>query len=288
MQQASAALADAGSVQGSASAVPEDKASKTIANGPAAAPVASDPTAKAGILRALKGDLARLAAGTAARRALRTVPTGALDVDAHLPGGGLRLAALHEVAGIGSSAFAAVCLGRIAGAKAGALVWCQHRRRLAEEGGLYPPGLSAFGIDSRRLLVVDGKDDAQVLWAVEEALRSSAVAGVVGEFERLDLFQSRRLQLAAETGGGAGILLRPATPTLVASAAVTRWRVQPSLIASPWPELGALAWRAELWRCKGAAPAEWEVLFDEPTLRLAMAPALAGGALAPRPAAAGA
>jgi protein ImuA len=137
------------------------------------------------------------------------------------------------------------------------------------------------------LLLVDGARDTDVLWATEEALRTDAVAAVVSEVEQIDLFAARRLQLAAETGGAACILLRPAEPVLEPSAAVTRWRVRPRPLVAPPGELGPLAWTAELWRAKGAVPASFEVCFDESTLRFALAADLAGRPLPARGAARG-
>jgi protein ImuA len=233
----------------------------------------------------------RLARLEGNRPAVSSAPVAHLGDDAldvALPGGGLRLAALHEVAGLAAAGFTAALAGRVAAARAGLVVWCQHRRRVRDEGRLYGPGLAAFGLDPVRLLLVDGDDDGEVLWAMEEALRASATAAVIGEVERVDLFRTRRLQLAAENGGAAGLLLRPVRPVLEPSAAVTRWNVRPRFSAPPRPgALGPLAWTAELWRAKGAVPARFEVCFDEPTLRFALAADLADRPLSTRGAAPG-
>ncbi len=229
-------------------------------------------------LTAVRQALARVEGGGSPPA--RTVPLGAGGIDAHLPGGGLSLAALHEIAGVGASGFTAALAGRVARRRPGLVVWCQHRRRVRDEGALYGPGLAACGLAPDRLLRVDGRDDRETLWAMEESLRSPAAAVVVAEVEEVDLFQARRLQLAAEAGGAAGLLLRPVAPRLEPSAAVTRWRVRPVFCPSPWPgELGPLAWSAELWRVKGAVPSCFEVYFDEPTLRFALVADLARGSL---------
>ncbi len=235
---------------------------------------ASDPTAD---LLALRAAMARLG-GRCSRTCATVAELGAVALDRALPGGGLRLQAIHEVGGRGAAGFTAALAGRVARVRPGLVVWCQHRRRRRDEGMLHGPGLMAFGLDPDRILLVDGANDAQVLWAMEEALRSTAVTAVVGEVERLDLFRSRRLHLAAETGGGVGLLLRPAATLLEPSAAVTRWRVRPAPSLSRWPgELGPLTWSAELWRAKGAVPRRFEVVFDEPTLRFDLVADLAHG-----------
>jgi len=240
-----------------------------------ASPVVDDARRRAK-LASLERRLARLEGHRGTATAPAVASLGAAALDAALPGGGLRLAAVHEVAGHAASGFTAALAGRVAAARRGLVLWCQHRRRVRDEGVLYGPGLAAFGLEPERVLLVDGEDDAGVRWAVEEALRASAAAVVVGEIERCDLFHTRRLQLAAESGGAAGLLLRPADPVRAPSAAVTRWRVQPRLLDAPWPgALGPLAWTAELWRVKGAVPARFEVCFDEPTLRFALVADLA-------------
>jgi protein ImuA len=239
---------------------------------------ASGTVRRPGALTAVRTELAGMAG--CRHPARETVPLGVMDVDTSLPGRGLSLAALHEIAGVGTSGFTAALAGRIARQRSGLVVWCQHRRRMLDEGALYGPGLAAFGLAAERFLRVDAGDDGETLWAMEEALRSPAAAVVVAEVETIDLFRTRRLQLAAEVGGGAGLLLRPARPRLEPSAAVTRWRVRPVFRPSPWPgELGPLAWNAELWRIKGGVPSSFEVCFDESTLRFALVADLARGSV---------
>ena len=80
-----------------------------------------------------------------------------------------------------------------------------------ETGMPYGPGLVEAGIDPARLLIVRTHDPKETLAAMETALRSRAVAGVLAESAmpaRLyDLAASRRLLLAARGGGGAALLL---------------------------------------------------------------------------------
>ncbi len=237
-------------------------------------------------LEALRVRVGRLeASGHAAPVVMPATPLGEAAIDAALPGGGLRLAALHEIAGLAASGFTAALAGRVSRVRCGLAVWCQHRRRVHDEGRLYGPGLARFGWDTERLVVVDGDDDTEVLWAMEEALRSPAVAVAVAEVERVDLFATRRLQLAAEAGGGAGLLLRSVAPAIEPSAALTRWQVRPLSSATsvcPANTLAPLAWRALLWRAKGAVPNRFEVCFDEPTLRFALVADLAHGSFPAR------
>jgi hypothetical protein len=75
-------------------------------------------------------------------------------------------------------------------------------------GDFYPPAAAQLGLPLERLLVVRAKRNADALWVCEQALRCQAVAVVVLPVRTIDTYASRRLQLAAETGGGLGFLLR--------------------------------------------------------------------------------
>jgi protein ImuA len=190
-------------------------------------------------------------------------------LDEELPWGGLPAAALHEIGGPAASA-AAAAFARRCLERPGALLWCRSDRLAALHGEIYGPGLRPYGIDPARLLIVRAPNERQALWAFEEALRSPAVACVVAEIERLDLLTSRRLQLAAETGGGTGLVLRHGPPDPSPNAALTRWR------ATPAPAVGdGLRLRLELWRIKGGAAGSREERWDEQTLAFALSPGLA-------------
>lgn len=136
---------------------------------------------------------------------------GAPEIDRALPGGGLRLGCIHEVGGdVAATGFCAVLLGRAVnaggrgGATGGSLLW------LARGNDLYAPGLVPYGIGAGQLLIVSGLNrQADVLWAMEEALRCRALAGVVAEAEAIGLAAGRRLMLAAEgTGVLGGVIAR--------------------------------------------------------------------------------
>jgi protein ImuA len=180
------------------------------------------------------------------------VPLGLAAIDRALPWGGLPRRSLHELGGRAAAGAAALFAGRLAQAR-GAVVWI-HRARSGQI--LHAPGLARFGLDPRRLLLVLARDDRDAAWALEEALRSPAVACAVAELARLDLTLSRRLQLAAEEGGGTGLVLRPGPPDLAANAALGRWRVEPQALPGP------RRWSLSLWRCRGGAPAVWTLRLD--------------------------
>ena len=91
---------------------------------------------------------------------------------------------------------------------------------------IYPPALASRGIDLKQVILVRPESRADALWAADQALRTSAVAAVVAEFDRIDDRAARRLQLAAEIGGGIALLLRSATARHQPSWAEVQWLVR--------------------------------------------------------------
>ena len=127
------------------------------------------------------------------------LPFGVPPLDARLPGGGLALGALHEVAGGAEEALYGATAARFAAgilARAqGEVLWC---RRQAD---LFAPSLAQAGLPPSRVIFADAGDEAGVLAAMEEGLRWPGLAGVIGEVDKLSMTASRRLQLAAEKSG---------------------------------------------------------------------------------------
>ena len=210
------------------------------------------------------------------------LPFGVPAMDGALPGGGLALGALHEVAGYGAdeedgataATFAAGILARLLPPQP--VLWC-----LAADD-LYGPGLAACGLAPERLILMRGGNNQDVLWAMEEGLRSKALAAVVGEVATLSLSASRRLQLAAEASGITALALRrwrnvdlACRQRLSPNAAVTRWRVKPLPGESRGePGVGKPRWHVALWRCRGGIPKEWIVEACDATGHVAVAAAL--------------
>lgn len=193
------------------------------------------------------------------------LPFGVPAIDEALPWRGLPLAALHEIENAGvrdedgaAVTFLAGILARLAPARP--VLWC------LQSADLHAPGLALAGLDARRLVLLRAPNEREILWAMEEGLRSRALAAVVGEIEMLSTSASRRLQLAAESVGVTGFVLhRSAGPHFriraAASAAVTRWRVAalPSVPVAGEPGIGRPRWRVEMLRCRGGMPASWDV-----------------------------
>ena len=222
------------------------------------------------------------------------LPLGVPEIDRALPGGGLRLGSIHEVAGdeaatgfcaallartgsggVRGEAHGEACAGVRGGARKGSLLW------LAKGDDLYAPGLVRFGIGAGQLLVVSGLHRQEdMLWAMEEALRCRAVTGVVAETGRIGLAAGRRLMLAAEGTGVLGLVLSRGVPHGGArrrrgGAGVRRGGAGVPVAVSRWRVTGAREgrWRVEVLHCRGGRPAEWTVglpglMVEPPPARL--------------------
>jgi protein ImuA len=174
-----------------------------------------------------------------------------------LPAGGLARAAVHEVLAADSGAaagFCAVVLARAAAGR-GSVLW------ITEDPDAWPSGLARFGLSPADLVLVQVPRPVDGLWAMEECLRCPGVAGALLMLRDLDLTAARRLQLAAETGGGIGLLLRPDAADAGASTALTRWRVGTLAGTGSAHDLGDPRWQLDLLRCRGSRPGRWQVVW---------------------------
>lgn len=242
--------------------------------------------ADAAIINQLRETLGAIE-GTGFRRR-PVLPFGMQRLDARLADGGLRLDALHEVAGASADltddAAATLFVAGIAARAWGPVLWVVRRR------DLFAPGLYQVGLAPKRVLYAEASDDDELLAIMEEGLRHRGLGAVVGEARRVAMPATRRLQLAAEGGRTIALLMKRhprqgGDPLAAPSAAVTRWRVgcAPS---SPLPVegVGRARWELSLARQKGGDPFNIQVEACDETgrcalpARLAHRTAAAGGA----------
>lgn len=113
-----------------------------------------------------------------------------------------------------------------------------------------------------RSLFVAPPDAASRLWAMDLALRSSAVGCVVADGSGFDRAATQRIQHLARTESKWALTARPPPQRNVLSAAQTRWRIG---IAPPVDDEAASGimtktvtseWHVELLRCKGLRPTQ--------------------------------
>lgn len=150
------------------------------------------------------------------------VPSGFHRLDERLPGGGWPLSTLVELlipsAGIGEIHLLLPALRQLSLATPEPrwIAW------LAPPHLPYAPALADAGLDPAHMLVIRPRAGLDLLWAMEQALRSGACAAVLGWIGAADDRALRRLKLAAEEGRSPGFLFRPAAHRVEASPAALR------------------------------------------------------------------
>jgi len=147
-------------------------------------------------------------------------PTGFAALDAELPGGGWPRQTLTELLlphlGLGEMRLLAPALAGIAAAGVSAPCCVML---FDPPATLCAAALAQLGVPAHSLVVVHGRDGAHgarhllpaadLLWALEQALKSGQVGAVLAWLPaRLRADALRRLQLAAQAHGGPAFLLR--------------------------------------------------------------------------------
>jgi protein ImuA len=179
------------------------------------------------VIAELQERIAHLEGGTG--RVREVMPFGLAEIDRRLPGGGLALGALHEVAGGGNGAVdgaaAALFAAGIAARTKGKVLWIVTR------ADLFAPAIAQAGLAPDRVIHVEAGDEKALLACFEEGLRHGGLGAVVAETAHLSMTASRRLQLAAEASSTIGLAMRRWRRQTEAgdfgqpTASATRWRV---------------------------------------------------------------
>lgn len=179
------------------------------------------------------------------RDAAEALPTGFVDLDRYLPGGGWPRRAISEIYldryGIGELSLlmpALAFLSRTPRAKRW-IVW------VAPPFVPYAPALLRYGIDLDRVLMVhptSAKKDA--LWAVEQVLRSGSSIAVLAWLKDANDTVLRRLQLAAEEHDCWAVLFRPMKALQQSSPAALRVKLSATVGKA----------RVEIVKCRGKRP----------------------------------
>jgi hypothetical protein len=198
------------------------------------------------------------------------IPSGCRAMDACLPAGGYTWGSLLELLTDSGKPVGATTIAlRIAREACGL---GRYVVLLDPSLPFYPPALASLGLPLERVIGVRPTSYDDLVWAMDQSLRSSAVGCVIASIDRLDDRTARRFQLAVEKGGGLGILLRSASNVhSEPSWAEVQWQVatrnlpraiSPSPVANPlttrpvtpanlWAEHLSRWFELTLRRCRG-------------------------------------
>ena len=169
----------------------------------------------------------------------------------------LRQGGLHEIkphAYGDMPASLGFALSVIAGMKTSGLVlWCLTEAQAREWGRPYGPGLLKAGFDPSRFVVVETRNAEEAAWALEEGLKSGALAACLAQTEIKIPLAARRLGLAAQAARTPCFLLSPHGDAGVPGT-LSRWRIATEGSAHVPFEDGApgtACWRLSLERSRG-------------------------------------
>jgi protein ImuA len=191
------------------------------------------PASRQALIAALRQEVGRLEMGRPPAEE-QVVSTGSPALDRLLSLGGMRRGTLVEYltgcSGSGAGTLALAAARAACGAGRALVVLDQRSPGHSggagyEAGHFYPPAAAAWGIDLSRLLVLRPANEADALWALDQALRCSGVGAVWARWKEFDARDFRRFQLAAEEGGTVGLFIRPASRRGHPTWAEVQWLV---------------------------------------------------------------
>jgi cell division inhibitor SulA len=154
------------------------------------------------------------------------ISSGFSALDAELPGAGWPLGTLTELivreAGIGELRMLVPLLRQLTRERRTVIL-------LAPPHLPYAPALASFGIDLDHLMIVQGSNAADRLWAVEQTLKSASFGSLLAWLpqEKTRPEHLRRLQLAAQGAQGPAFLFRPLSAQFESSPAPMRLLLLP-------------------------------------------------------------
>ncbi|WP_205961627.1 ImuA family protein [Pararhodobacter oceanensis] len=179
---------------------------------------------------------------------------------------------VHEFTGSARRTLAALAVG--AAQPEGPVIWFRPAWR---SDGFYPYGLATLMQDPSALIIAKCKRPVDVLWSMEESLRSGCIALVIGEIaEAPDLRQVRRLHMAADEGlmrnrqagrhapAPLGVMLGHETARSAIAGVESRWSLHhmppdPALLRPAAPR-----WRLGRQLQRGQPPKDWELRLHPP------------------------
>lgn len=175
------------------------------------------------------------------------------------PNSSFPLGAIHEFFCSGAEDVSASA-GFIAGVVSALMLSGGVTLWISSSQTIFPPALRSFGIEPDRIIFICTKNEKEILWVIEEALKCEGLAAVIAETPEISFTASRRFQLAVEQSRVTGFIIRRNPKNLV-TACVTRWKIAPLPAVSEdgLPGLGFPRWNVELLKVRSGTPGSWQL-----------------------------
>lgn len=215
-------------------------------------------TAESNIIAKLQKDILSLQ-GFKTTTNLTDIDLGLGIINVAFPNESFPLAAVHEFICIdhehasATSGFVSCIVSSLMHDR-GDAVWIGRGQKI------FPPALKSFNILPEQIIFIDGKNQKEILWCLEEALKCEGLAAVICEIKELSFTESRRLQLAVEKSRVTGFIIRHQPRNIGVNACVSRWKI--SSIQSETidlPGIGFPRWNVELLKIRNGKPGSWQV-----------------------------
>ncbi|MBG9374620.1 Error-prone repair protein ImuA [Panacibacter sp. DH6] len=178
-------------------------------------------------------------------------------MESAFPNGVFPVGCMHEFIthtpqdGASTNGFVAAILGKLL-KQGGICLWISTSRTL------FAAALVSFNVNPEQIIFIDVKNERDVLYATEEALKCNKLIAVLAEIKNLSFKESRRFQLAAEQSRVTGFIIRHGLRTTNTIACVSRWHITslPSMSAG-MPGVGFPRWKVELQKIRSGTPGSW-------------------------------
>ncbi|WP_129775443.1 translesion DNA synthesis-associated protein ImuA [Peristeroidobacter soli] len=170
----------------------------------------------------------------------RVEPSGSVNLDAVLPGGGWQSGTIVELMpmsdGIGELRLLMPALAKITHSE-------RHVAMIAPPYIPFAPALLRHGLRLEHFWIIRAQSAADILWSAEQTLRCKSFGAVLAWPSAIRDREVRRLQLAAEAGNSIGFVYRSPNAARESSPAAVRLRLQADAV-------GQL--NIDIVKCRGA------------------------------------
>jgi protein ImuA len=184
-------------------------------------------------------------------------------IEAAFPNQRFPLGAVHEFVQTKSNGLAATC-GFVSCLLSGLMKKNGICFWIHSSSKIFPPALKFFDIEPDQIIFIKLRNEKEILWVIEEALKCEGLAALVAEINDVSFKESRRFQLAVEKSRVTGFLIRN-REKVNTIASVSRWRIShlPSEMNDDLPGVGFPRWQVSLEKMRNGRVGHWDVEWKD-------------------------